>query len=160
MANSATDISANEMQTRERRREAMAVLTRSTACEIAHYFARIEAVPEHTELRPPQSGIVMVRGRIGGDGAPFNFGEATVSRAAVRLASGETGFGYVLGRDQEKARLVALCDALLQSDIHRDSVDREMLTPIRAAQNAADELTARKTAATKVEFFTLVRGEG
>ena len=54
----------------------------------------------------------MLRGRIGGDGAPFNFGEATVSRCAVRLATGETGFGYVLGRDHEKARLIALCDAL------------------------------------------------
>ncbi len=63
-----------------------------------------------------EDGLVMVRGRIGGDGAPFNLGEATVTRAAVRLASGEVGFGYVLGRDREKARLIALCDALLQSD--------------------------------------------
>ena len=58
----------------------------------------------------------MVRGRIGGDGAPFNLGEATVSRAAVRLATGEVGFGYTLGRDREKARMIALCDALVQSD--------------------------------------------
>ena len=65
--------------------------------------------------RQAESGLVMVRGRIGGDGAPFNLGEATVTRAAVRLASGEIGFGYVLGRDHEKARLIALCDALLQT---------------------------------------------
>ena len=58
----------------------------------------------------------MVRGRIGGDGAAFNLGEATVSRAAVRLASGEVGFGYALGRDRDKARLIALCDALAQSE--------------------------------------------
>ena len=57
----------------------------------------------------------MVRGRVGGDGAPFNLGEATVSRAAVRLSTGEVGFGYTLGRDGEKAQLIALCDALVQS---------------------------------------------
>ncbi len=63
----------------------------------------------------------MLRGRIGGDGAPFNVGEATVTRAAVQLASGETGFGYVLGRDREKARLVALCDALWQIEAKRQA---------------------------------------
>ncbi len=73
-------------------------------------------LPSHDDLREAEHGLVMVRGRIGGDGAPFNLGEATVSRAAVRLASGELGFGYTLGRDREKARMIALCDALVQSD--------------------------------------------
>ena len=73
------------------------------------------ALPAHEDLREPENGLVMVRGRIGGDGAPFNLGEATVSRAAVRLATGEVGFGYTLGRDRQKARMIALCDALIQS---------------------------------------------
>ncbi len=72
-------------------------------------------MPAHENLREPENGLVMVRGRIGGDGAPFNLGEATVSRAAVRIASGEVGFGYTLGRDAEKARMIALCDAMVQS---------------------------------------------
>ena len=50
------------------------------------------AVPRYEELRTAETGLVMLRGRIGGDGAPFNLGEATVTRAAVRLASGEVGF--------------------------------------------------------------------
>ena len=72
-------------------------------------------MPAHEDLREPENGLVMVRGRVGGDGAPFNLGEATVSRAAVRLSTGEVGFGYTLGRDREKARLIALCDAMVQS---------------------------------------------
>ena len=32
-------------------------------------------------LRGPETGLVTVRGRIGGGGAPFNTGEATVTRA-------------------------------------------------------------------------------
>jgi len=69
----------------------------------------------------------MVRGRIGGDGAPFNLGEATVSRAAVRLATGEVGFGYVLGRDRQKARMIALCDALVQSNEFAEAVETKVL---------------------------------
>ena len=44
----------------------------------------------------------MLRGRIGGDGAPFNLGEASVTRAAVQIASGEVGIAYILGRDEKK----------------------------------------------------------
>ena len=88
--------------------------------------------PDYVELRPVETGLVMLQGRIGGDGAPFNFGEATVTRAAVRIASGEIGFSYVLGRDHDKARLAALCDALWQSATTRDALEREVLAPIRA----------------------------
>src|SRR5437870_8101044 len=97
------------------RKAAMAVLAQSDAAEIS---VRLEAIalPAHEDLREPENGLVMVRGRVGGDGAPFNLGEATVSRAAVRLPTGEVGFGYTLGRDRHKAKLIALCDAMVQSD--------------------------------------------
>ena len=102
----------------------------------------------------------MVRGRIGGDGAPFNLGEATVSRAAVRLATGEVGFGYTLGRDRQKARMIALCDALVQSNEFADAVEAKVLAPLRAAMIAERDRRAAETAATRVDFYTLVRGEG
>ena len=86
----------------------------------------------------------MVRGRIGGDGAPFNVGEATVTRAAVRLASGEIGFGYVLGRDHEKARLIALCDALLQTDRYR-ARDRKPRARADPRQRSARRASSRRS---------------
>src|ERR1700761_2799013 len=107
---------------RAQRKAAMAVLAHATSVEIAGQIAAI-SLPVHENLREAENGLVMLRGRIGGDGAPFNVGEATVSRAAVRLASGEVGFGYVLGRDRDKARLIALCDALVQSEQFRDAVE-------------------------------------
>jgi alpha-D-ribose 1-methylphosphonate 5-triphosphate synthase subunit PhnG len=143
-----------------RRREAMAVLAEGTTAEIARLMAGIGPLPTHQEIRKAESGLVMVRGRIGGDGAPFNLGEATVSRSAVQLATGEIGFGYVLGRDQEKAQLTAYCDALMQRDDYRDVVERIVLAPIRSRLDAARTVKAEQVAATKVEFFTLVRGEG
>src|SRR5437879_5080477 len=80
------------------RRAAMAVLAEAEASEIAHRLEAVGATPAHQEIRPAETGLVMVRGRIGGDGAPFNLGEATVTRCAVQLVSGEIGFAYVLGR--------------------------------------------------------------
>jgi len=159
MANADAKIRPDTADSRRRRYEAMAVLAESSATEIARCLESIGPAPSHDEIRTAESGLVMVRGRIGGDGAPFNFGEATVCRAAIRLTSGETGFGYVLGRDPVKARLIALCDALVQSDSHRENVESNVLAPIRRRLRAERELRAQRVAATKVEFFTLVRGE-
>src|ERR1700741_4508843 len=81
----------------------MATLARATGPELAHRWADWRDVPAYDVLRGPETGQVMVRGRAGGGGAPFNLGEAMVTRASVRLASGEVGHAYALGRDREKA---------------------------------------------------------
>ncbi|UGV28849.1 phosphonate C-P lyase system protein PhnG [Rhodopseudomonas boonkerdii] len=141
-----------------RRQEAMGVLGHSPTADIARRFADV-AVPDHEQLRTPENGLVMLRGRIGGDGAPFNLGEATVSRAAVRLSSGEVGFGYTLGRDGTKAQLIALCDALIQTSQFASAVEAKVLAPLRMRVVAERKRRAEETAATKVDFYTLVRGE-
>jgi alpha-D-ribose 1-methylphosphonate 5-triphosphate synthase subunit PhnG len=141
------------------RKAAMAVLANSDAAEIAERLAAI-AVPAHENLREPENGLVMLRGRIGGDGAPFNLGEATVSRAAVRLATGEVGFGYTLGRDSGKAHMIALCDAMVQSADFSGEVETKVIAPLRAGLNAERSRKAAETAATRVDFYTMVRGEG
>jgi alpha-D-ribose 1-methylphosphonate 5-triphosphate synthase subunit PhnG len=142
-----------------RRRTAMAVLAESAVAEIASLVEGLEPLPAHDDLRAPENGLVMIRGRVGGDGAQFNLGEATVSRAVIRLATGEMGFGYVLGRDRDKARLIALCDALVQTKEHSAAVESKVIAPLRIRLDAQRELRARQVAATKVDFFTLVRGE-
>ena len=142
-----------------RRKAVMEVLAQADAADISGRLETI-ALPAHENLREPENGLVMVRGRVGGDGAPFNLGEATVSRAAVRLASGEVGFGYTLGRDGEKARLIALCDALVQSSDFSGAVERDIIAPLREQLMARRKQAAAETAATKVDFYTMVRGEG
>jgi alpha-D-ribose 1-methylphosphonate 5-triphosphate synthase subunit PhnG len=150
---------SDEDSKQDRRKAAMKVLAHSATAEIAVRLHRI-AVPTHDVLRAPENGLVMVRGRIGGDGAPFNLGEATVSRAAVRLSSGEVGFGYVLGRDHDKARMMALCDALVQTCDHAATIEAEVVAPLRAAMTARRDRRAAEAAATRVDFYTMVRGEG
>jgi alpha-D-ribose 1-methylphosphonate 5-triphosphate synthase subunit PhnG len=141
------------------RKEALTVLAHSEATEISRRLREIP-LPVHQDLRQPENALVMVRGRIGGDGAAFNLGEATVSRAAVRLESGEVGFGYTLGRDRDKARMMAICDAMVQSDQLAEAVERKVIAPLRAAMLARRNQQAAQTAATRVDFYTLVRGEG
>lgn len=142
-----------------RRKAVMSVLAHSDVAEIAARLAAL-ALPEHKELREPENGLVMLRGRVGGDGAPFNLGEATVSRAAVRLSTGEVGFGYTLGRDLRKAKLIALCDAMVQSDEFAAAIEAEVIAPLRMAVIARRNRKAAEAAATRVDFYTLVRGEG
>ena len=149
----------NENSKQARRKAAMAVLAHSDAAEIARHLAAI-ASPPYENLREAENGLVMVRGRIGGDGAAFNLGEATVSRAAVRLASGEIGFGYALGRDRHKAEMIALCDALIQNADHASAIESKVLAPLRAAAASERKRKAEETAATRVDFYTMVRGEG
>jgi alpha-D-ribose 1-methylphosphonate 5-triphosphate synthase subunit PhnG len=149
----------DENSKQARRKAAMTVLAHSAAAEIAGCLDGL-ALPLYEDLRAPEAGLVMVRGRIGGDGAPFNLGEATVSRAAVRLSTGEVGFGYTLGRDRRKAQLMALCDALIQTADHAGLVEDAVLAPLRAAITSERNRKATETAATRVDFYTMVRGEG
>ncbi len=110
-------------------------------------------------LRPPETGMVMVQGRIGGGGAPFNLGEMPVTRCALTLADGIVGHAYVAGRDRRKARAAALVDALMQRPETAPELERTLLAPLAAALARRDAQEDRKTAATRVDFFTMVRGD-
>ena len=148
-----------ETARQEQRKAAMRVLAHAPTAEIGSRLKDID-LPAHVQLREPEDGLVMIRGRVGGDGAPFNLGEATVSRAAIRLVSGEVGFGYALGRDREKARLIALCDALIQTQAHAALLEAQVIVPLREAMVASRAQAAAEAAATRVDFYTMVRGEG
>lgn len=110
-------------------------------------------------IRLPETGLVMLRGRMGGTGAPFNLGEASVTRCAVRTENGIEGHAYVLGRNIHHARTAALCDALLQDERLNPELQASVIAPLSKLLASRRELAAQKAAATKVDFFTLVRGE-
>ncbi|WP_279605400.1 phosphonate C-P lyase system protein PhnG [Methylobacterium sp. E-016] len=142
----------------EARRAAMARAGAASLAELEAVLAETGLSCEAEDLRAPETGLVMARGRIGGDGRAFNVGEATVTRAAVHLSGGETGFAYHLGRDRPRARLAAILDAHWQHPARRGAVEAALagIAERRASEAAA---AARKIAATRVNFFTLARGE-
>jgi len=133
----------------------MAILVRASQAEIENLLGA--DLPSHEVLKAPETGTVMVEGRAGGTGRRFNLGEATVTRCIVRIADGAMGFSYALGRDARKARLAAILDAKLQADAPGGPLHRG-IDALAQRQAAARDIASRKAAATKVDFFTLVRG--
>jgi alpha-D-ribose 1-methylphosphonate 5-triphosphate synthase subunit PhnG len=133
----------------------LAVLARASRAEIADLVGA--EIPSHAILKAPETGTVMVEGRAGGAGRRFNLGEATVTRCIVRLDDGAMGFSYALGRDARKARLAAILDARLQAQAQGGDLHRA-IDELAARQDESRDLASRKAAATKVDFFTLVRG--
>jgi alpha-D-ribose 1-methylphosphonate 5-triphosphate synthase subunit PhnG len=137
----------------------MAAFAEATFEELGQALEPIEAAHGAVDLRWPEAGLVMLRGRVGGNGNPFNLGEASVARASVRLASGEVGHAYVLGRDVGRARLAAIADALWQAPSTRAGIETEIVARVEERLAAAAAQKTARAAATKVDFFTLVRGE-
>lgn len=146
------------MTTETDRKEWLSLLAKAPPKSLAALWRDMKVQPEFAWLRQPEIGGVMVRGRMGGTGGPFNLGEMTVTRCSLRLACGTLGHGYVQGRDKAKAEIAALCDALMQTDA-ADRVRRDILAPLASEMDMRRQDRAGKAAATKVDFFTLVRGE-
>ena len=145
---------ADENGGQARRKAVMAVLAHSATADIEGRLGTI-ALPAHEDLREPENGLVMVRGRAGGGGAAFNLGEMTVTRCTVRTDCGLVGHAYVAGRNGRQAELAALADALLQDPAHHSRLQATLIEPLAAAQEAKRDTTAAKAAATRVQFFAM-----
>ncbi len=141
------------------RKRVVDLLARAERQELVEAWDKLAEKPAVQPVRGPETGLVMVRGRMGGGGAPFNLGEVTVTRATVRLASGTVGHAQALGTDREKARLSAIFDALWQEPATQQFVEQALLQPIASRVADADRRKADETAATRVDFFTMVRGD-
>lgn len=140
-----------------RRQRWLSVLAKVPADRLAALWQGFGTVPAYTLLRRPETGLVMVKGRISGSGAPFCAGEMTATRAAVRLATGEVGIGYVGGRGARHAETAAAIDALGQRPEWRDRLEAEIIAPLAAEAQARHRAIAARAAATKVDFFTVAR---
>ena len=143
----------------EKRREWMAVLAKAIPEEIESLWSVLKEKPEYYFLRPPEVGLVMVRGRAWGTGMRFNLGEVTITRCTVQIKEGATGTAYVLGRNVRHAELAAVFDAMLQDPRHHTTLMKKAVNPMIVSVQDRKKQTAQKAAATKVEFFTLMRGD-
>ncbi|MEO0768294.1 MAG: phosphonate C-P lyase system protein PhnG [Cyanobacteria bacterium J06649_4] len=150
-----------------KRQQWMATLAKAPLPSLEMLFAKVGDLPEYGFLRSPETGLTMVRGRAGGVGEVFNLGEMTLTRCVVQLFVEEkeneagpiAGFGYVGGRSHRHAELAALGDGLLQHEGWHSQIFREVIEPLRAIALAEKEQRQQQTAATKVDFFTMLRGE-
>ncbi len=133
----------------------MTVLARSSAAVLTERLVTAPELPEFVHLRGPEVGLVMLRGRAGGDGAAFNLGEMSVTRCSIRDNAGRIGHAWRAGRDARAAELAARLDAVLQEPALFQLYHDAVVTPLAEAQSALRTQPACKAAATEVQFFTL-----
>ena len=142
----------------------MAVLALADIQYLESAVASLLPALSYSFLRRPEAGLVMLEGRAGNSGQRFNLGEMLVTRCVVRLEAKDgsattEGYAFIQGNKPRHAELAALFDALLQQEAHAEGLEDEILTPLRRQREEALQKRAAQTAATRVDFFTLVRGE-
>lgn len=148
----------NTVFSAEDRKGWMSLLASADEARLTELWQDYGSDPDFEFLRAPEAGGIMVRGRTGSTGAPFNLGEMTITRCAISLTDGTVGHGYVQGRSKMKAKIAAKIDALMQTGA-AEALNDAVLVPLAQARGAQKTARAAKAAATKVEFFTMVRGE-
>lgn len=145
------------------RRRWMSVLAKASAAELERAMPAIQAalvaLPAYRLIRRPEIGMAMVRARAGGTGSAFNLGEMTMTRCTLRTEDGQVGSSYVAGRSLRQAELAALIDALLQNPVHQAQLSALVIDPLARAQELRRRHRVERSAPTRVDFFTVVRGE-
>lgn len=137
----------------------LSVLAHSDASVLEAHWQPLRLTPSFAAVRPAETGLTRLQARMGGSGKRFVMGDATVTRAVVKLHDGTLGFSYVLGRDKAHAERCALIDALLQQPETQALIEEKVIAPLAALREEQRQLRAREIASSKVDFFTLVRGD-
>ncbi|AKH21904.1 phosphonate C-P lyase system protein PhnG [Sedimenticola thiotaurini] len=145
--------------TQNSRRQWMSVLAQAPAGQLIELAQPFLALDRFTSVRAPEIGLAQVRARMGGTGNRFNLGDVTITRCVVQSANGHYGYAYIRGRNKPHALCAAQLDALLQSDNHREAIYQQVIKPLRQTLAQQQQQRATEAAATRVNFFTLVRGE-
>ncbi|HEY0211073.1 phosphonate C-P lyase system protein PhnG [Acerihabitans sp.] len=147
------------MYSQQQRQRWMSVLASSPAAELLDGWRALDLKVPFAVIRAPETGLTQLIGRMGATGRRFVLGDMTVTRAVVRLDSGPYGYSYVAGRDKAHAELCALADAVLQRAEHHERLHRQLIEPLSARLREQHQSRAREIAASRVDFFTLVRGD-
>ena len=136
----------------------MSLLATSNQSDLLNLWEQKKIKVNYVWLRTPEIGSIMAQGRMGVTGDKFNIGEVTITRCSLKLNCGTIGHSYVQGRSKKKAEISALCDALMQTEMSNE-INKSIIIPLeRIKKNNKDKILS-KAEATKVDFFTLVRGE-
>lgn len=143
----------------EARRRRLSILAKSEFRDLDAAFGALPAKSTWSMVRQPETGMVMSRGRAGGTGERFNLGEVAVTRCSIRLDEGVTGHGYVMGRNRRHAELIAVVDAMMQLPSQREALEAAIIEPLAHRQAERNAHQGRQVAATKVDFFTVARGD-
>lgn len=122
-----------------------------------------DALDPELDLEPdymvrPETGMIMMQARQDGEGPRFNLGEVTVTRCILKLDQ-VMGYAMIMGSDLRHAELAALFDALLQMPEPGTALQKKLVPKLRRMKESAQDREADEVRTSKVEFFTMKRGE-
>jgi alpha-D-ribose 1-methylphosphonate 5-triphosphate synthase subunit PhnG len=137
----------------------MGILAKAGLEHLETVWSDLKPSPRYIFLRQPEIGLTMVQARAGNTGQKFNLGEITVTRCAIQLEDGQHGFGYVAGRNPRHAELCAVFDALMKDKNLRRKLEQQLIEPLAKKQSEKRRAVLARTSPTKVDFFTMVRGD-
>ncbi len=145
--------------TKSERQGWMSVLARTDFLHLKNLWEPLNLSPHYQVIRQPETGLIQVQSRMGGTGNPFNIGDMTVTRSVIKLPEGEMGYSYIKGRNKDHALLAALIDALMQTSTYCVPLMQQVIEPLMATMQEQTQARREQVATSKVEFFTMVRGE-
>lgn len=145
--------------TQQKRQHWMSILAKANADQLISISDNLVSLEEFETIRAAEVGLTQVRGRMGGTGSKFNLGDMTITRCVLRSKQGHYGHSYVAGRNKDHATRAAQLDALLQQENQQDELIDTVIKPLEQALAEQAQQKAQEVAQTKVNFFTLVRGE-
>lgn len=152
--------STPEQISQKRRQHWMSVIAKAPIDQLNKLAEPLLRDCQFSDIRTPDIGLTQVRGRMGGTGSQFNIGDVTITRCVVRSNAQFYGHSYVIGRNKQHALIAAKLDALLQDDHQHSSVYQQVIEPLTKILAQHQQAKKAASAKTKVDFFTLVRGEG
>ncbi|MCF7505644.1 phosphonate C-P lyase system protein PhnG [Vibrio sp. L3-7] len=141
------------------RKKWMSVLAQSQFSELKTRWEALGLEAKYAMVREPEIGLAQVRARMGSTGRQFNMGDVTITRAVIKLTSGELGYSYLQGRSKPHAELAAVVDALMQNGQQAEVINTQVIEPLAAMKHERDSQRRQEVASSKVDFFTMVRGE-
>lgn len=133
----------------------MSEIAHAMFSDLADVAAGVECWPEFTPVNSPETGLIMVHGRMGGLGDPFPLGECTVTRCIVQDNQGYMGLAYVLGDNLAHAEIAAKLDALLQHPERQSSLWDRIIVPLMILRTARETQTKQENQHSRVQFFTM-----
>jgi alpha-D-ribose 1-methylphosphonate 5-triphosphate synthase subunit PhnG len=142
-----------------RRQQWMAVLAHSEPQDLADRWQALHISANYQVIRQPETGLVQIQARMGATGQRFFAGDATLTRAVVQLDNGLYGYSYLLGRDKTHAERCAVIDALMQDKAHFQTLQETLIAPLAANREQRRAKRRAEVNSSRVDFFTLVRGD-
>ncbi|WP_027695944.1 phosphonate C-P lyase system protein PhnG [Vibrio litoralis] len=146
-------------QNQSQRQQWMSALATADFEQLSELWKSQSFTPNYQLIRAPEIGLAQVQARMGGTGNRFNVTDVTVTRCVVKLESGDLGYSYLSGRNKPHAELAAVIDGLMQSETYQQELMMSVIEPLQTTRAQKHQLRQQQVAISKVDFFTLVRGE-